>query len=144
MTTSEEAELSAGKYETAVAITSAVISQPGAPFRGDEGDSAGPGFDQTSGFRAHARQVADTVLVKGDAAVKLATESIARQIGVAAQRITAAIEAQSMPAEGQAGSLSLESVEVSFGVTLMAGVEALFTAKEESSVHVTIILSRRP
>lgn len=141
MTASEEAELSAGDYEAAVAIKPIFRSQ--VPFGGD-GDDAGPGFDDTAGFRDRGRHVTEAVLAKGDAAVKLATESIARQIGVAAQRITAAIEAQSISSGGPAGSLGLESVEVSFGVTLMAGVEALFTAKEESSVHVTIILSRRP
>jgi hypothetical protein len=43
------------------------------------------------------------------------------------------------PAEG---ALGLDSVEVSFGITLAAGVQALFTTQAESSAMVTITLSR--
>jgi hypothetical protein len=82
------------------------------------------------------------LLAKGDGAVKLATEAIARQIGLAAQRIAETIDAQAISSVST-GTLSLESVKVSFGVTLTAGVEALFTAKSESSAEVTITLTRR-
>jgi hypothetical protein len=82
-------------------------------------------------------------LVKGGDAARVATEAIAAQIGLAAQRIAAAIEAQAVAAP-QPGKLGLESVEVSFGITLTGGVQALFTAQAESSAHVNIILTRRP
>ena len=44
----------------------------------------------------------------------------------------------------ESGKLGLESVEVSFGITLSAGVQALFTAQAESSAQVSITLVRRP
>ncbi|HEX7160074.1 MAG TPA: hypothetical protein VF223_02430 [Trebonia sp.] len=132
---------SSGEYEVAVAITPAA-GEGRAPRPGDDGDGVAPGFDQTAGFRSQGRQARDYLLEKGDEAVRIATESIARQIGAAAQRIATALDAQaSQPAAP--GSLSLESVEVSFGVTLSAGVEALFTAMAESSAQVTVVLRRR-
>jgi hypothetical protein len=133
-----------GQYEVAVAIAPVAWVSPGPPFSaaGDADADAGPGFDETFGLRQHGRHTAQVVLAKGDAVVKLATESIARQIGVAAQRITSAIETQGLPVSTP-GTLALDSVEVTFGVTLTAGVQALFTATEESSVQVTIVLSRR-
>jgi Trypsin-co-occurring domain 1 len=139
-----EAEPPFGQYEVAVAIAPTAWVYPGPSFSaaGDADADAGPGFDETSGFRQHGRHAAQVVLAKGDAVVKLATESIARQIGLAAQRIASTIETQGLPASTP-GTLALDSVEVTFGVTLTAGVEALFTATEESSVQVTIVLSRR-
>jgi Trypsin-co-occurring domain 1 len=140
----EDNDLSVGDYEVAVAVVPA-----GSLFRGPisssgDDDQGQPGFDQTSGTRSLGRHVAGrpTLLAKGDTAVKVATEAIARQIGLAAQRIAETIDAQAISSASN-GTLSLESVEVSFGVTLTAGVEALFTAKSESSAEVTITLSRR-
>jgi hypothetical protein len=98
------------------------------------------------GLKHTRRQVADlshAVVVKGGEAVRIATEAIAGQIGLAAVRIAAAIEAQAV-ASPQPGELGLESVEVSFGITLTAGVQALFTAEAESSAHVNITLTRQP
>jgi hypothetical protein len=109
--------------------------------RGSE--DVAPGFDQTAGFRSQGRQARDFLLEKGDEAVRIATDSIARQIGLAAQRIAVAIDAQAST-QTLPDSLCLESVEVSFGVTLSTGVEALFTTMSESSAQVTIVLSRRP
>jgi hypothetical protein len=135
-----------GEYEVAVAIapiTLAPNSGRESRFPGNPSEDVEPGFDQTAGIRSHGRQAKDFLLEKGDEAVRVATESIARQIGLAAQRIAAAIDTQAIPpTEGNA--LSLESVEVSFGVTLSAGIEALFTSMTESSAQVTIVLSRRP
>ena len=140
-----ESEPPLGQYEVAVAIAPVARVSPGRIFSpsGETDPDAGPGFDETAGFRQFRRHATQAVLAKGDAAVKLATESLARQIGVAAQRIASTIETQGLPAS-TSGALALDSVEVSFGVTLTAGVEAIFTATEESSVQVTIVLSRRP
>jgi|ERR1035441_654235 hypothetical protein len=135
---SDETGLSVGDYEVAVAIVPAGnLHRPSFPAQ--ETATAGPGFDETSGRHAAGRS---SLLAKGDAAVKLATEAIARQIGLAAQRIAEAIDTQAISSPAS-GVLDLESVEVSFGVTLSVGVEAMFTAKSESSAEVTIILSRR-
>lgn len=140
-----ETEPPFGQYEVAVAIAPVPEESPGTPFSATEdGDAgAGPGFDETAGFRQQGRHAARVVLAKGDAAVKLATESIARQIGVTAERIASTIQTQGLSA-GPPGALALDSVEVTFGVTLTAGIETMFTATEESSVRVTIVLTRRP
>lgn len=144
MTEADDADLLVGDYEVAVAIAPAAVSTQGPSFPAEENAGTGPGFDETSGLHSHGRHAAEgrSLLAKGDAAVKLATEAIARQIGLAAQRIAQSVDttAISPPASG---GLALESVEVSFGVTLTAGIEALFTAKSESSAEVTIILRRR-
>lgn len=144
-TVPEETGPPLGQYEVAVAIAPVGGVSPGRLFSaaGDADAPAGPGFDETAGFRQFRRHATQAVLAKGDAAVKLATESVARQIGVAAQRIASTIETQGLPAS-TSGTLALDSVEVTFGVTLTAGIEAIFTATEESSVQVTIVLSRRP
>jgi hypothetical protein len=140
----EDADLSVGDYEVAVAVVPAGTLAYGPLFSSGEDDQGKPGFDQTSGIRSQGRHVAGrpSLLAKGDGAVKLATEAIARQIGLAAQRIAETIDAQAISSVST-GTLSLESVKVSFGVTLTAGVEALFTAKSESSAEVTITLTRR-
>jgi hypothetical protein len=111
-----------------------------------DGGEAVPGYDEAAGRRGWGRPVADRVAVvveKGEDAVRAATEAIAAQIGVTAQRIAASIEQQAVshPAPGRLG---LESVEISFGVTLTGGVQALFTAEAESSAQVTITLTRQP
>jgi hypothetical protein len=112
---------------------------------GPDGGEAVPGYDEAEGRRGWGRPVADRVTVvieKGEDAVRAATEAIAAQIGVTAQQIAVSIEQQAIshPAPGRLG---LESVEVSFGVTLTGGVQALFTAEAESSAQVTITLARR-
>ncbi len=128
---------SSGEYDVAVAIVPPSVSVPDR-----DGDDVAPGFDQTSGFRSQGRQARNFLVEKGDEAVRVATESIAHQVGLAAQRIATVIDAQtSTPA--MPSSLPLESVEVSFGVTLSAGVQSLFTAMSESSAQVTIVLRRR-
>jgi len=131
------------EYEVAVAISSLSGGGRESPPQRDGDEDVTPGFDQTAGFWSQPRLARNFLLEKGDEAVRTATESIARQIGLAAQRMAGAIDAQVSTA-ALSGSLSLESVEVSFGVTLAAGVQALFTATSESSAQVTIVLSRRP
>jgi hypothetical protein len=142
MTLPRDTARSSGEYEVAVAIAPVPRREDESRPSRDEGDGIAPGFDQTAGFRSQGRQARNFLLEKGDEAVRVATESIAHQIGLAAQRIAAAVdEGTSTPTAP--GSLCLESVEVSFGVTLSTGVEALFTAMSESSAQVTIVLSRR-
>jgi hypothetical protein len=138
-----ETAQSLGEYEVAVAITPVSGRGQEPPRAGDGSDDFTPGFDQTAGFRSQGRQAREFLLEKGDEAARIATESIARQVGLAAQRIATAIDAQATTPPSP-GSLSVESVEVSFGVTLSAGVQALFTAMSESSAQITIVLSRRP
>jgi hypothetical protein len=116
-------------FDVAVAIQSTDSSHPRLP-----------GYSEASEQRL--RQRAADLVVKGDAAVKLATEAIASQIGITAQRIAASIDAQTLT-EVQPGKLGVDCVEVAFGVTLSGGVQALFTAQGESSAQVTVTLTRR-
>ena len=102
-----------------------------------------PGFDDTLGRGGARSERRPALIEKGEEAVRAATEAIAGQIGLTAQRITAAIEAQT-GAPADPGVFGLESVQVSFGVTLSAGLQAMFTAQVESSAQVTITLSRQP
>ena len=138
-----DTDQSSGEYEVAVAITPMFDERRESPIPRDGTEDVAPGFDPTVGSRSQGRRARDFLLEKGDEAVRVATESIARQIGLAAQRIVIAIDEQA-GTPILSSSLSLESVEVSFGLTLLAGVEALFTAMTESSAQVTIVLSRRP
>lgn len=141
MTTSETGS-AVGTFEVGVAIVAAEEN----PLRpGDRGGSSLHGYDEAFGLKPSGRQASDgplAVVVKGGEAVRVATEAIAGQIGLAAQRIARAIEAQALTAP-EPGELGLESVEVSFGITLTAGVQALFTAQAESSAQVHITLTRR-
>jgi Trypsin-co-occurring domain 1 len=103
-------------------------------------DRALSGYDEAFGVKTPGRRVGDRVLLTGADAFRTATEAIAGQIGLAAQQIASAIQVQAAAPEH--GALGLESVEVSFGITLSAGVQAMFTAQAESSLQVTITLSR--
>jgi hypothetical protein len=138
-----------GSYEVGVAIVPTIESVPTVPDDGHQvpGGSV-PGYDDVFGRRKHpdpdhpdrpGRPV--TLVERGDAAVRAATEAIAGQIGVTAQRIAEAIDQQVAPPDGQ--SLAIEEIEVTFGITLAAGVQALFTAQAQSSAQVTIRLSRQ-
>jgi hypothetical protein len=104
------------------------------------------GYEEASGFRVHRRDAAvrqGVIVIKGACAVHAATEAIAGQIALTTERIAAAIRASSV-AQPLPGGLGLGSVQVSFGITLAAGVQALFTAQAESSVQVSITLIQQP
>lgn len=134
-----------GSFEVGVAVVATDEAAVGPGGRDGQDGGALPGYDETSGLKLPGRHAADrppALVVKGGQAVKVATEAIAGQIGLAAERIAAAIETQALAAP-EPGKLGLESVEVSFGITLTAGVQALFTAQAESSAQVSITLARR-
>ena len=144
--TTSEAGSSVGTFEVGVAIVAADEGPAGPADRDDQRDRALPGYDEAFGLKLPGGQTAGlppAFVVKGGEAVRVATEAIAGQIGLAAQRIAAAIEAQAVAAP-QPGEMGLESVEVSFGITLTGGVQALFTAQAGSSAQVNITLTRRP
>lgn len=138
MTVSDSSHGGAPAYEVAVAIVP--IEQN--IKEGDQQISVIPGYDESWGRASGTHVGGRSVLIeKGEEAVRVATESIARQIGIAAQRIAATIEKQAW-APPQSGALGLQTVEVTFGVTLTAGIQTLFTAQAESSAQVTITLGR--
>lgn len=126
-------------YDVAVAVMpiSSVEGQPDTPER-----SGGhlPGHDDAIGRPWGQRST--MLLEQGEQAVRAATEALARQIAVTAQLMAAVIEEQQVVSSAPA-MFGLESVQVSFGVTLSAGVQALFTAQAGSSAQVAITLSRR-
>jgi hypothetical protein len=140
-----EAYTSGGSFEVGVAVVTTDETAAGPGNREARRGGALPGYDEASGLKLFGRHSADgsAVVVKGGEAVRVATEAIAAQIGLAAERIAAAIEAQAVAA-AEPGKLGLESVDVSFGITLTAGVQALFTAQAASSAQVNITLVRRP
>jgi hypothetical protein len=129
----------AAVFEVAVAVV------PIAPATSDRDTrpSGIPGYDDTWGRSPDALGDRGQVLLRrGEDAVRVATEAIAAQIGVTARRVAGAIERESWPPASQDGGLALQSVEISFGVTLSAGIQAWFTAQAESSAQVTITFAR--
>jgi hypothetical protein len=137
LNTSEAATAAVANYDVGVAIFSVaqdrVAAQGGREAPGGESI---PGYDEALGRR---RELPVTHIARGEEAVRAATEAIASQIGIAARRIATAIGQQPAP-----DSFLLDEVEVSFGVSLAAGIQTLFTATAESSAQVTVRLSRRP
>ena len=128
-------------YEVGVAIVAAGQASDDDNGRRD----ALPGYDDSWGRTAHQPDGTRRVVLveKGDQAVRAATEAIANQISLAAQRIATTIEKQDWSAPGP-DTFGLESVQIAFGVTLTAGIQTIFTAQAESSAQVTITLSRLP
>jgi hypothetical protein len=103
-----------------------------------------PGYDEVLGrkeFRSADHR--SPLIERGEDAVRAATEGIAAQIALAAQRIAEAIDARIAESSNPTTS-SLESVGISFGITLISGIQAVFTAQAESSVQVSITLKRHP
>jgi hypothetical protein len=141
MATSEAGSL-LGPFEVGVALVVAPEDTAGPSDGGSQDDGELPGYDEAS-WPGTGRRAAVRVVEKGEEAVRAVTDAIAGQIGLVAQRIATAIEAQSIASPGP-GELGLESVDVSFGITVSTGVQALFTAQAESSAQVTITLARRP
>jgi hypothetical protein len=138
VTVSEQSHSGTEAYEVAVAVVP--IEQN--VKEGNQQTPGVPGFDEAWGRSSGDHAAGRSILIeKGETAVRTATEAIASQIGIAAQRIAESIENQSWPT-AQPGSLGLQTVEITFGVTLSAGIQTLFTAQADSSAQVTITLSR--
>lgn len=133
-----------GGFEVAVAFVPLAETREGRPAaRQEPAEESLPGISDASGWRlfGQPQDQRTTVLQKGEDVLARATEALAGQIGLTAQRIADAIGRQeaSPPA---VGALELDTVQVSFGITLSAGVQTVFTAQSQSSVQVTISLSR--
>ena len=126
-----------GPYEVGVAL---VAIKP-LPVGSDGADSSIPGFEPAWGRRDSATP-GSLIIATGESAAAEATGAIAKQIGQMAGQIaeTVGLEAVSAAASGE---FTLDSVEVSFGATLSAGIQTIFTAQGESSAQVTITLTRR-
>lgn len=132
-----------GEFDVGVAIVAADGVAVGARDHIDGSPVTPRGYEETLGAK-HSGAGAGrlpVVVVKGRDAVRAAGEAIAGEIGEVSYRIAEAIEAREV-APSQPGTLGLESVQVSFGITLIGGVQAFFTAQAESSVQVTITLTR--
>ena len=131
---------SGGGYEVAIAVMP--VGDVGGQSDTSSERSGGhlPGHDDAIGRPWGQRRA--VLLEQGEEAVRVATEALARQIAVTAQRIGAVIEEQQVVSSAPE-TFGLESVQVSFGVTLSVGVQTLFTAQAESSAQVAITLSRR-
>lgn len=144
--TAADSGTSAGPFEIGVAVIRLGEMVPAPRSASSPGaDSGIAGFDEAKGGLWHATQNVQNIPIlieKGDDAVRAATEAIAGQIGLAAKRIARSIEEQMRSAPPPAGALDLDSVSVTFGITLAAGLQAVFTAQATSSAQVTITLSR--
>jgi Trypsin-co-occurring domain 1 len=125
------------RFEVAVAFApDDLVARPTAPGA-PPGSTGIPGVSNTGGRRGPRPSLVE----KGEDILRQATEALARQIGTTARLIADAIEQQAdAPSPGAYG---LDSVQVAFGVTLSSGVQTVFTAQAESSVQVTITLSRQ-
>jgi len=87
------------------------------------------------------------VVELGEDAVRLASSAVAAQVATVAEQVAARLEPSPI-SQGGPGQLALDTVELTFGVTLTAGtgsaINAFVTAEGESSFEVTISLTRRP
>ncbi|WP_239339529.1 CU044_2847 family protein [Frankia sp. CiP3] len=103
----------------------------------------GPGLEDASG--AHRRR--GPVVRRGEEAVRAAVAAVTGQISLVAAEVSRQLDGAGLvePAPGQ---LSVDSVEVKFGVTLTAGsgkaIEAVLSVEGEAAVEVTVALARRP
>jgi hypothetical protein len=133
-----------GDYEVGVAIAPLDGGQATRHTQDNLAKSAEitvPGYDDVRG-RGSGEPRRSVVIERGAEAVRIATESLAQQIGLAAQRIASEIDKQDVVSSASE-NFALESVEVSFGVSLLAGIQTIFTAQAESSAQVTVRLSRK-
>jgi hypothetical protein len=141
VSTSDNNTPTSKKYEVGVAIVPLWRNLDAQSVAGEsKRTGAVPGFDEATGRgRSHSVDRGALLIERGEEAVRVATEAIAAQIGLATQRIATEVGDQLVPSSSSA-TLGLESINVSFGLTLTAGVQAMFTAQAESSVQVTITL----
>jgi hypothetical protein len=129
-------------FEVGVAIVPGAGDPPASARLEDRRNQGAPGYDEALGRKSSGRHAGNRLVLTGGEVVRAATEAVAGQIGLAAQRIAGVLEAQA-EAVPRPGALCLDSVEVSFGITLTSGVQAMFTAQAESSLQVTIVMSRQ-
>ena len=138
----------AGHFEVAVAF--APVEQvvgPGGGLAPSEGGGI-PGTKEAAGnlrfWQREDGQPRPTLVQKGEEVARKATEALAGQIGATARLIAEAIGRQETDAAPEEpGAFGLDSVEVQYGITLSAGLQTVFTAQAESSVQVTITLTRK-
>lgn len=123
-------------------IAVAVVATDERLERAREATGGIPGFEDTLGRSSRSGTITGAVILqKGDEALRIATEAITRQITVTAQRIAETMNRASWPPPQQS-ELGLQGVEITFGVTLASGIQAIFTAQAGSSAQVTIKLGR--
>jgi hypothetical protein len=126
-------------YDVGVAIAAIDLTGVVAPdHRYQRPASAIPGYEDARGGRRGA-----AIVEKGEKAVNAAIDAMAGQIGRTAERIANNISRQ-VAATSASAEMCLESVEISFGITLTAGMQTMFTLQSESSAQVTITLVRKP
>lgn len=122
-------------YEVGVAITS--LGQRETLTQQERASGSVPGYEDLRGTSRRG-----VIVEKGEEVVSAATEALATQIAISAERIARVISAR-IPSTSRPGDVALESVEVSFGITLAAGLQTIFTTQAESSAQVTITLRRQ-
>jgi hypothetical protein len=148
--TAPDSETSAEPFDVGVAVMPLrqMVPAPRTESSPSAGNSSSgssiAGFEEAKGGWRHPAETVPILIEKGEDAVRAATEAVAGQIGLAAQRLARSIEERMAISPSAGAALDLDSVSVSFGVTLTVGLQAMFTAQADSSVQVTITLSRPP
>jgi hypothetical protein len=137
MTTSAEPRDEIPAYEVGVAVVPLGQGVVISPDPRQERVASVPGYEDLRGTGRRA-----ILIEKGEKAVNAATEALASQIATSAERIARVIS-EKISSTPRAGYVDLESVDVSFGVTLTVGLQAIFTSQAESSAQVTITLRCR-
>lgn len=106
------------------------------------------GYDEAvGGLRRRMAATGGNLAELGEGAVRAVARAVGSQVGIVAEQVAASLEQRDIAQAGP-GKLGLDTVELTFGVTLTAGVgsavNAFVTAEGETSFQVTISLSRRP
>lgn len=138
-------------YQVGVLLRREVVGDRPAGLPGEAGpDRAGglDGYDEAvGGWRRRVAVAGEGLAELGEGAVRAVARAVAAQVGLVAEQVAASLEERDIAHAGP-GRLGLDTVELTFGVTLTAGVgsavNAFVTAEGETSFQVTISLSRRP
>jgi hypothetical protein len=137
-------------YQVGVLLRRDVVGDRPAGLPGEaEPDRASglDGYDEAMGLPRRVVATGEKLAELGEGAVRAVARAVAAQVGLVAEQVAASLEQQDIAGAGP-GRLGLDTVELTFGVTLTAGagsaVNAFVTAEGETSFEVKISLSRRP
>jgi len=135
----ELAAAGTARYEVAVALAPA--DRLAGPVGGSDrylAEQTVAGFEDLTGT---SRRL--SLLEKGEEALCDASDALARRAAIVAARMADAVSTE-IQSTNISADTALEAIEVSFGITLSAGLQTVFTTQAESSVQVTVTLRCDP